>query len=915
MCRGVSEDMNSLEARTKAPHFATKALRHEINSVAQTNLGFSRSAKQPNFITNGGHTMHLFPQPTTRLIVMLVLSFSILSAQSSRIPTPTKFLGFEVGADRQLADYKQIASYFKELAKVSKRVEVEVLGPTTLGNEMFMAVVSSEENLKNKQKYQEIAMKLADPRGLSRKEIDELVDRGKTIVVVSCNIHSTEIGSSQMVLEWAYALATAQDAETKRRLDNVILLIIPSLNPDGQLMEVDWYRKYVGTKYEGGRSPFLYHPYVGHDDNRDWYMNTQKETKAVMKAVFHEWYPQVWLDEHQMGSTGPRIFTPPYTNPVAENVHPLIWRIVDHIGTMMAWRLEEQKKSGVIYGAMYDTYWPGATEQTAFWKNIVGLLTEVASTRMGTPVEVSPGELSGAGKGLVEYKQQSNFPNPWPGGIWRIRDIMDYERIASDALLEACTNYRGDILSAVSMMAMDAVKLGAPGEYYRVATEQRDPTSAAHLAHLMQENGVEVLYSTSEKAYYMPTAQPYERFVMEMLGTQRYPKVKLVAGPNIVPPYDMTAWSLPLMMGVSVEKIKLSKDKQNNLRELKESDWPEGALKNSGASTFIVSHESNAVSKLMNNVLAQKGTVSLTGESFKVGSKEFPRGSVVVDNVKDAKGLAKKYALDLVGLDEKPNVKLQKVGEYRLGMYKPWVASMDEGWTRWVLEQHEFPLKSISTKDMKEQKLSNEYDVIIIPDVSKEVIVEGKRKPEEGDMKYFVDLPPEFSGGIGKEGVKNLKEFVEQGGTLIAMASACDFVTDEFNVPVVNVLARAKSDEFNCPGSLLRMNVDPTHPVTYGMPAEVAGFVSQRIAFQTTPPAPDMTRWVLAWYPNESEDILVSGWILGAEKLQRRAAAVAMTYGKGKIVLFGFRVQHRAQTEATFKLLFNAIHWGATKPD
>jgi hypothetical protein len=350
-----------------------------------------------NLTTDGGSSMNILSHRSTQLIALVTLSalfFAALLAQP-KIQTPSQFLGFELGADRQLADYKQIVSYFNHLAKGSRRIEVENIGLTTLGNDMVMVAISSEENLKNKTKYQEIGRKLADPRGLSQSEIQSLVDRGKAIVVVSCNIHSTEIGSSQMVLEWAYSLVTSQDDETKRRLDNVILLIIPSLNPDGQLMEVDWYRKYVGTKYEGGRSPFLYHPYVGHDDNRDWYMLTQKETKAVTKAVFHEWYPQVWLDEHQMGSTGPRIFTPPYTNPVAENVHPLIWRIVDHIGTLMAWRLEEQKKSGVIYGAMYDTYWPGATDQTAFWKNIVGLLTEVASTRMGTPVEVSPGELSG----------------------------------------------------------------------------------------------------------------------------------------------------------------------------------------------------------------------------------------------------------------------------------------------------------------------------------------------------------------------------------------------------------------------------------------------------------------------------------------------------------------------------------------
>ena len=844
-------------------------------------------------------------------IAALPLSAAIVDAQSPGVQTPSQFLGFEVGADRQLADYKQIAAYLNALEKTSGRIEIEHLGPTTLGNDMVMAVISTEENLKNKKLYQDIAKKLADPRGLSAKEIEALVHRGKAIVLVTCNIHSTEIGATQMVMEWAFSLATAQDPETMRRLDNVILLVVPSLNPDGQLMEVAWYRKYLGTKFEGGRMPWLYHPYAGHDDNRDWYMLTQKETRAMCRAVFHEWFPQVWLDEHQMSSTGPRIFVPPYANPVAEKVHPLVWRAVDNIGTMMSWRLEEQRKSGIVYGAIYDTYWPGGTEGTACWKNICGLLTEVASTRMGTPVEVSPGELSGGGKGLVEYKQQANFPNPWPGGVWHLRDIMDYERIASDALLETCTDHREELLRGIATMALDATKLGSPGEYYRISLDQRDPGSAAHLAHLIRENGAEVFYADPEKAYLIPTAQPFARFIHEMLGIQRYPEVKAVAGPGIVPPYDMTAWSLPLMMGVNVEKTRLSDDRIKSIRPIRETDYPEGSVKNPEASRFITSHERNAISRLINYVLQGNGNVHLTGESVTIAGKEFPRGSVVLGNIKDAAALAKKYAVDLVGLPGTPPAAMERINPFRLGMYKPWLASMDEGWTRWILEQYEFPLKSISTRDMKEEKLSSMYDVIIMPDVSTAVIVDGKPKRDEGEMKYFQELPPEYTGGVGKEGVKNIKDFVEQGGTLVALASACDFVIEEFNIPVSNALAKAKSDEFNCPGSLIRVHLDQNHPVTYGMPNETAAFVNQRMAFQTTPPGAEIVRRVLAWYPDEEKDMLLSGWIFGADKLQRKTAALALTYGKGKIVLFGFRVQHRAQTEGTMKLLFNAIHWGA----
>ena len=317
------------------------------------------------------------------------------SAFGAKIPTPSESLGFEVGADRKLADYRQIAAYFKELAAASPRVKIEVLGKTTLGEDMFLAVLSSEENIRNIKRIQEISRRLADPRGLSDAEEKALAREGKLVLLVTCNIHSTEIGASQMAMEWAHALATATDAETKRRLDRVVLLLVPSLNPDGQIMETEWYRKNVGSKYEGSRMPWLYHHYVGHDDNRDWYMLTQKETRALTRAVYHEWFPQVWLDEHQMGSTGPRIFVPPYSDPVDTTIHPLVWREVNLIGSNMALRMEEAGKSGIIYGFSYDAYWPGGTKNTAWYKNISGLLTEVASARMATPVSIAPGSPGG----------------------------------------------------------------------------------------------------------------------------------------------------------------------------------------------------------------------------------------------------------------------------------------------------------------------------------------------------------------------------------------------------------------------------------------------------------------------------------------------------------------------------------------
>ncbi|MFL6246293.1 MAG: M14 metallopeptidase family protein, partial [Thermoanaerobaculia bacterium] len=385
-----------------------------------------------------------------KFIAALLLAIAAFPARAAEVASPSQFLKMKVGADQTLADYKQIKSYFRMLDAASPRVDVEVLGKTVLGEEMIMAVISSEENIRNQAQIRQQARQLADPRGLSDADLDRLARDGKAVVLVTCNIHATEIAASQMAMEWAYALATANDAETKRRLDDVVVLLVPSLNPDGQTMVTDYYRKYVGTKYEGGRLPWLYHHYAGHDNNRDWYMLTQPETRALSRAVYHEWNPQVFVDEHQMGSEGPRMFIPPFADPLDPDVHPLIWREVNMIGSNMALRLEQAGKSGLIYGYSFDAYWIGGTRNTGWWKNITGLLLETASARIASPVYIEPNELRGGTKGLVDYTATINHPNPWKGGWWRMRDIMAYERIASDALLELASRYREDLLRNVA---------------------------------------------------------------------------------------------------------------------------------------------------------------------------------------------------------------------------------------------------------------------------------------------------------------------------------------------------------------------------------------------------------------------------------------------------------------------------------
>jgi hypothetical protein len=841
----------------------------------------------------------------TALAVSLLAACSA-AASAAKAPTPSEFLGFEVGADKKLADYRQIAKYFQALKAASPRVEIEVLGKTTLGEDMFLAVISSEENIRNLRHIKDTARRLADPRGLSDADAQKLAHEGKLVLLVTCNIHSTEIGASQMAMEWAHALATATDPATVKRLNDVVLLLVPSLNPDGQIMETEWYRKNLGTKFEGSRMPWLYHHYVGHDDNRDWYMLTQKESQALTRAVYKEWFPQVWLDEHQMGSTGPRIFVPPYADPVDKDIHPLVWREVNLIGTNMALRLEQSGKSGVIYGFSYDAYWPGGTKNTAWYKNISGLLTEVASARMATPIEIAAGELSGGRKGLVEYGAQTNFPNPWPGGKWRLRDIMDYERIASDALLESCSDRREDFLRDMAARARAAIAAFSAGDAYRIPAAQRDHPAAIRLARLMDEHGVEVRAADNGDVW-IPLEQPYGKFVHEMFSEQRYPEVKLVAGKDIVRPYDVTAWTLPLMMGVTVERAALPPG-------LKPFAW-KPASKSAGGGTVAIAPGSPENFKVVNAALRGKGAVSIVRAPMTSGEKRFPAGTFLLDAdaARAAANTAAETGVSWTAVSGSPGG-AEKLQAPRVGLYKPWAASMDEGWTRWVLEQYGFDPKSLENKTVKAGKLNEKFDAIVLPNVERETIASGKPRREEGEMRYFAELPPDYSGGLEKEGAKGLKEFVENGGTLVAFAAAADYVAEEFNVPVRNTLARSRPDDFSCPGSLLRVKVTQDHPVTYGLPAEMPVFYDTPVAFATQTPGMEMERWVLAAYPEAPRDILMSGWIHGEDRLARRAAAVAMTYGKGKIVLLGFRPQNRAQTLATFPFIFNSLYWSTAKP-
>lgn len=856
-------------------------------------------------------------------ILAAVLLVAPVPSPAQEIPSPEDFLGRRVGEDRYLAPYPAVLDYLRTLDAASERLSIELAGKSTLDNDVVVLVLTSEENQLNLDRYREIARRLAHPEGLGAEEARRLADEGKAIVLVTCTIHSTEVGSTQMVMEFAHQVATSDDPELAGWLDDVILLVVPSINPDGQIMVVDWYDEYLGTEYEGGRMPWLYHHYVGHDDNRDFYQLTQKESRIVNDILYHRWFPQVFLDEHQMGSTGPRMFVPPHADPVAPEVHSLVFRQVDLLGTAMSLRLEEAGKLGVGHDMIYDSYWPGGTRNTAWWKNVTGLLTEVASARIATPIYVDPGELQGGRKGLPEYDRRSNFPSPWPGGWWRLRDIVDYELIATRSLLESSSRYRRELLVNFYRMAREAIERGKsePPNAFVVPPGQHDPVAAARLVELLILHGVEVrraeaaftsgLTAFPAGSYVIPAAQPYRAFLLTMLRPQRYPEVVPYEGGPIYPPYDVTSWSLPVAMGVEIHEAE-----RPLTAELQPIDAPvppeTGPAESAGG--HLIAHSADSAVIALNRFLAAKKEVYWLGAPTAGGTAGdiyLPPGSLAPEELER---LATELHLAVRGLETRPRGKAFRVERTRVGLYKPWVASMDEGWTRYLLERYEVPFVNLSNEDMRSGRFRDQIDVLLLPDVDKSTIAKGR--PEGGRSgRVWTPMPPPYGGGIEKgdgedekyEGGKHLKEWIESGGTAVALDSSSAYLIELLELPVTDVLDEASSERFNCPGSMLRILVDTGHPLGFGLRPEEAAYFASSPAFRTRLPDARFERRVVARYPDDEKDILVSGYLKGGELIEKRAAVVELEVGEGKVVLIGFRPQHRAQPYRTFKLLFNAL--------
>jgi hypothetical protein len=849
-------------------------------------------------------------RPPVLCLALLLGAVAALPAVSAEVPTPESVLGFKVGEDRKLADWTQIVDYFQKLAAASPRVKVENVGATTEGNPFLVVTITSEANMARLEEIRRANLRLADPRTLSEDEARRLIDNGKAIVALNHGIHSTEVGASQTSMETAYALASAQDRYTLDILDKTVILMLPSHNPDGTQKVVDWYRKSLGTPWEGGQIPFLYHKYTGHDNNRDWYMFTQVETQLTVKHLYDRWRPQVVHDLHQMGARTARIFAPPYVDPWEPNVDPALIEAVNGIGTHIGAGLTTEGKKGVVIHALYDAWTPARAYPHTHGG--VRILTECASAKMATPIDVKFKDLE-AGIGYDAKQASWNFPDPWPGGGWRLRDIVDYQLSATRALLEHAARHR-DYWLRTSYAVNRRGSLRREPYAFIVPAVQRDPLATSKLLWVLRTGAVEVYRARAEfkagdrtypaGSYVILMSQPFSAFAKMLLERQRYPDLRQWPGGPPQRPYDVTAHTLPLLMGVEV--VTSDAPFVAALEKIDAALVAPGRIERGHGRFFALGHK-NAELVALGRLLRAGVPTRWATAAFLDRGQNFRPGTLLVPE--NARARLEPMARELgfvaapVNADA-PSLLLRKP---RVGIYQSYVPSIDEGWTRFVFEkQLGVDYETLHDKDVRAGGLRAHFDAIVLPAQSRRAMVGGN---PPGAM------PPEYVGGLGKEGVQSLKTFVEQGGTLVALDAASEMPITDFALPVTNVLAAFHRDEgdqgskdFYCPGAILAVQVEgtSTSPLAHGMDATTPVWFEGSPAFETKGGT------VVARYP--SENPLLSGWLLGEKYLYGKGALVEVPLGTGRVVLFGFRPQYRAQSWATYIALLNALYTSAATP-
>jgi len=854
------------------------------------------------------HHFHVF---MVLALLSLSLAAPVVLAQN-KITTPEEFFGFQLGADRKIARWDKIVEYFGVLEKESDKLIVRDMGPSTEGNPFLVVVISSAGNLANLDRLQKINASLSDPRGIVEAEIKKMIEEGKAVMCQSMSLHATEIGGTQMAPELTYDLISRSDEETKRILDNVVFFMIPSFNPDGQIMVTDWYRKTLGSEYEGSGLPWLYHKYVGHDNNRDGDYLNMIESVYAAEIMYRDWVPQAYIDHHHMGSYGARLYTPPYGDPIRPYADPLIWREHSWYGAHIAYKLEENEKTGILNAAQFPGWGHFGWHWITPFHNIAGMLTESASAKLATPIYVHPDQLEAGARQFPKYEAQSTFPHPWPGGWWRLRDIVEQKKIAAWALLDLAARNKETVLKNAYLKAKRQTERGAEGtpKTYVIPKMQHDPLTAVKMVNTLLLSGIEVQQAQKaltvgavtypEGSFVITLAQPKMGLIRNLLGETHYADNEWTRARDGMPlrPYDSATHTMNEFMGVRVDPV--DQTVSGDLQKLTAAVPLDGMVAE-GASAYVFDGRLNNSYKAANFLMDKKATLRRVDKK----ADGLRPGDFIVTkcSASDLAEAAKATGVDFKAFNGDPQDGTHAMKRLRLGMYQRYYGgNMDEGWTRFLLEMFAFPYTSVQDAEIKKGDLNKKYDVIVLPNDNTGMIT-GELTGRYASR--LAEIPPEYRSGIGKEGVEALKDFVKQGGTLVALGQASMFAIEKFELSVRNAMDGLSSKEFFCPGSTLKASFDNHHPLAYGMPADGLVLYWSSPAFEIVPGQHNEDYATVVRY--RDKDLLRSGWLIGEDHLTKKAAMVAAKYGKGDVVLIGFRTQNRCQTHGTFKLFFNAL--------
>jgi len=846
------------------------------------------------------------------------------------IPTPEEHFGFVPGTDRMLFDYENLIQYFQKLDEASDRLQLFEFGRSPMDKPMYVAFISTPNNIRNLIVLRESNRRLALDPDIPDSEREVLIRDARVFVMITLSMHSTEIGPSQAAPIIAHELVTTADPRTLSQMEDVVFMLVPCHNPDGMDMVVEHYKKYKDTRYEGCGMPGIYHKYTGHDNNRDFITLSQADNRAISKLFSTEWFPQILIEKHQMGSGSARYYVPPSHDPIAENIDAGLWNWTGIIGSNIINDMTAAGLAGVSRNYLFDDYWPGSTT-TCIWKNVTGLLTECAGVNIASPVFIEPNELRGYGKGLSEYKKSINMPLPWPGGWWRLSNIVEYERASLLSLLKTASLYRESILKFRNDLCVREVAKGRTEApiYFILPLKQHDQSELVPVVNLLREHGVDVYHLTSpyrlgEFEYQkgdivIPLAQPYRAFIKEVMEKQIFPVRHYTPGGEIIQPYDITSWSLPLHRSLHCQTVNIRSGEFENLLQKLELDFrlQRKIPAKIDAALFTINNNESYKAAF----LAMKSGLDVyrLEESLIIDQKRIPEKSFLIysDRKKPAKmeQLLEQMVVAPIFLSEKTDIKKSILAVPRIGLVESYFHDLDAGWTRYILDSYSLPYRIIRPGELRITNLNKDYDMIIFPDQYHDVLRSGKYK--SNDQYYLSNYPPEYTKGIEKEGMNNLMKFIDDGGTIISWGNSTGLFTalqelkhgkdetEEFQLPIQDISEKLKTEGLFCPGSLLNVELRKDHPLTLGMPTSCGVFFRNGPLFATSIPNFDMDRRVIVRFPER--DILLSGYCENVEKLADVTVGAWLKKGNGQLVLFGFNPIFRASTQATFKLLFNAI--------